>query len=75
MTEQEACKRAVELAGGAAELARKLNALKDRPKISRHAIYQWARVPDRRVIDVEHVINKQVTRHELRPDLYPTEAA
>lgn len=46
-----------------AELARQLG-------ISRAAIAQWKRVPARRVIEVERISG--VSRHRLRPDLYPS---
>lgn len=38
--------------------------------ISPSAISMWDRVPAERVIDVERLTG--VSRHELRPDLYPT---
>lgn len=58
--------RAIKKAGGGAALAR---ALKD--KITRHAIYQWSRVPAEHVSAVEQITG--IPRHELRPDLYPPE--
>jgi len=62
--------KAVEAAGGTSALARQLG-------ISPQAISQWTRVPAERVLDVERATGGQVTRHELRPDIYPpaTEAA
>ena len=33
------------------------------------AVYQWRRVPASRVLDVERITG--ISRHELRPDLYP----
>ncbi|MEX2451257.1 MAG: Cro/CI family transcriptional regulator [Rhodospirillales bacterium] len=39
--------------------------------ITRQALYQWTRVPAERVIDIERLTG--VSRHELRPDLYPAE--
>lgn len=44
-------------------------------KISRPAIYQWKRVPAERVIAIEIATKGQVTRHQLRPDLYPEDKA
>lgn len=37
--------------------------------ISPSAISMWERVPAERVLDVERITG--VSRHELRPDLYP----
>lgn len=58
--------RAIKQAGGGAALSR---ALKN--KITRHAIYQWSRVPAEHVGAVEQITG--IPRHELRPDLYPLE--
>lgn len=59
---QTAIERAAQAVGGFPELARKLG-------VTRHAIYQWDRVPANRVIPIERATG--VSRHELRPDLYP----
>lgn len=37
------------------------------------AVSQWKVVPAERVLDVERIT--KVSRHDLRPDLYPREAA
>ena len=37
------------------------------------AVSQWDRVPAGRVLDVERLTG--ISRHDLRPDLYPPEAA
>ena len=37
--------------------------------ISSQAISQWKRVPVRRVIEIEGLTG--ISRHELRPDIYP----
>lgn len=66
-TPQEALARAIDTAGGYAALGRKL-------KITGEAIMQWETVPPLRVLEVERVT--RVSRHLLRPDLYPlTQAA
>ncbi|MEO1223347.1 MAG: Cro/CI family transcriptional regulator [Pseudomonadota bacterium] len=57
-------KKALVAAGGPAALARALG-------VSRQAISQWTRVPAERVLDVERACNGAVSRHELRPDIYP----
>jgi len=45
--------------------------------ITHGAVSQWTEVPAKRVLDVERITG--VSRHDLRPDLYPransTEAA
>ncbi len=40
--------------------------------ITQGAVSQWRRVPAGRVLDVERVTG--ISRHVLRPDLYPVEA-
>src|SRR5579871_218525 len=62
----EALERAITLAGGVAALARAIN-------VTSQAISQWDRVPAERAIAVEGATAGKVTRHELRPDLYPVE--
>lgn len=44
-------------------------------EITRHAIYQWDRFPAAHVIPIERITNYQLTRHDMRPDLYPQEEA
>lgn len=62
----EALKRAIKAAGGLSELAAPLG-------ITAQAVSQWEEVPPLRVLAVERVSG--VSRHELRPDLYPLEPA
>ncbi len=53
-------------------------ALADALEISPQAITKWVnrgRVPAERVIDIERATGGAVTRHVLRPDIYPSEAA
>ena len=58
--------RALKVVGGPAALAKELG-------IKSQAVSQWRMVPDRRVIAVESAVGCEVTRYELRPDLYPPE--
>jgi hypothetical protein len=77
LTAKQACKKAIKAAGGPAGMARYLNGLKGRPKITRSGVSQWSRVPPGRVLDVEAVlkkVNSDINRHQLRSDLYPLEA-
>jgi DNA-binding transcriptional regulator YdaS (Cro superfamily) len=57
-----ALQRAIEATGGLAALAAELG-------VSMQAVSQWDEVPPLRVIPVERASG--VSRHELRPDLYP----
>ena len=59
-----ALKRAVSQAGGQAAFARLIG-------VTAQAVSQWDEVPPLRVLAVERVSG--VSRHELRPDLYPSE--
>lgn len=58
----DALQRAIDKVGGLAGLAGPLG-------ISIQAISQWDEVPPLRVLAVEGVTG--ISRHELRPDLYP----
>lgn len=62
--QNEALQKAIEKAGSQRALAQRLG-------ITDSAISQWARVPTPRVLDVERITG--VSRHELRPDIYPVE--
>lgn len=57
--------RAVRGAGGVTKLARALG-------ISHQAVLKWRRLPAERVLEVERLSG--VSRHELRPDIYPRAA-
>jgi DNA-binding transcriptional regulator YdaS (Cro superfamily) len=41
--------------------------------ITREAVQQWRRCPAERVIQLDRLIESQITRHQLRPDLYPAD--
>lgn len=66
MTPSEACKAAVERAGGPKRLA---NAM----AITGSAVSQWEIVPAIRVLQVEKLSG--MSRHLLRPDIYGAQAA
>ena len=61
---EKALKRAIVAAGGLEKIAGPL-------KITKQAVSQWPQVPSLRVLAVERISG--VSRHELRPDLYPLE--
>ena len=63
---KEALDRAREVAGGSAELARRLSA--EGPRISSQAVSQWKRAPADRTAAIERATG--VPRAELRPDLW-----
>lgn len=64
--EKMALRRAVNMVGGQSALARLLG-------VKQQHVYYWLKksVPARRVLAIERATEGQVTRHELRPDLYP----
>ncbi len=60
----DALERAITQVGGVAALARAIN-------VTPQAVSQWDRVPAERAIAVEKATDGKITRHDLRPDLYP----
>ena len=62
----KALEDAIQTAGSVKALAEKLG-------VTAQAICQWTKVPALRVLDVERATG--VSRHDLRPDLYPREGA
>lgn len=66
-----AIERACEAVGGQARLAELV-------KVTPQAVYLWVKnnkVPVERVLSIEAAVEGAVKRHELRPDIYPEEAA
>lgn len=78
-----ALQRAVDICGTQAELARKVAEFKKNPKIKQAHVWNWLNrdqeVPADCVIAVEAATideatgQPQVTRYDLRPDVYPPE--
>jgi len=67
---RDAVELAMEKSGGGAALARQITEKTGRPTpLSRQAVYQWRHVPAELVLIVEQISG--VSRHVLRPDLYP----
>lgn len=64
-----AIERAAQLAGGQSALARKLGCTPQ--AVSK--MCSTGKVPAERVLAIESAVDGAVTRHELRPDIYPTE--
>lgn len=54
--------KAIDAIGSQAELARRL-------RIKAQSVTKWPRVPAERVLQVEAITG--VSKHDLRPDLYP----
>lgn len=66
-----AIQRAAIAVGGQSSLARKLG-------VKPQAVQRWCStctVPANRVLDIERATECAVSRHELRPDLYPIDQA
>lgn len=72
ITPLEALKKAVELAGGQTSLARLCGNI-----FTQKHVYNWLyrsnRVSAKHAIAIEKALKNQVTRYELRPDIYPIE--
>ena len=63
---RKATERAIELMGGPQAAATKLG-------VARTVPYYWlqiGRIPPNRVLAVEQAVESQVTRYQLRPDVY-----
>lgn len=66
--------RAIELLGGPSAIVKLL--AQRGIEITPWAVNKWRRrVPSNRVLLLEQLTNGKITRHELRPDLYPKEQA
>ena len=66
---EAALRRALKKVRGPARLASFIS--QNFEPISVQAVSQWKRCPATRAIQVEQACAGAVTRHELRPDLYP----
>lgn len=66
-----ALETAVALAGSWRELADRLSAYSGK-QISPQGVFRWTQtgVPPERAVDLENLLEGQVLRQELRPDLY-----
>jgi DNA-binding transcriptional regulator YdaS (Cro superfamily) len=58
--------KVISVVGGVAELARRLG-------VTSQAVSQWDAVPAERVLQVERACNGEVSRYDIRPDIYPRE--
>jgi DNA-binding transcriptional regulator YdaS (Cro superfamily) len=57
-------KHAAELSGGMSALTRRIG-------VARSAPYSWGRIPAGRVLAIEAATGGRLSRHTMRPDLYP----
>lgn len=83
--QMQALERAIEIAGSQAELARRIAAFSEKTKNVKQAhVWNWLNrdleVPADMVLAVEASTSDdhgrpRVLRHDLRPDIYPEEAA
>jgi hypothetical protein len=64
MSPFQALAKAIDIAGNTVKLARRLG-------ITSQAVGQWRRAPISRVLKIEKITS--VSRHLLRPDVYPPE--
>jgi DNA-binding transcriptional regulator YdaS (Cro superfamily) len=65
MARRSAIERVFDVLGSQHALAEKL-------KVSDEAVRKWKRrVPAERVLEIEEATGGAITRHELRPDIYP----
>lgn len=62
---------AIKVAGGPAALAKFIS--ENYGEITAQAICDWRKCPPRRVLQVEAATKGIVSRHRLRPDLYPAD--
>jgi DNA-binding transcriptional regulator YdaS (Cro superfamily) len=72
-----ALKKAIDIANGQTALAEKLTELTG-TRVGQSRISMWLhrkRVPPEWVIPLELAVDGKVSRHDIRPDLYPDDAA
>jgi DNA-binding transcriptional regulator YdaS (Cro superfamily) len=73
ISEREALERAIELAGGQQALANKISTSEQ--KVTQQSVSWWlnetGKAPAEKVLPIEAAVNGAVTRHQLRPDIYP----
>ena len=76
MTEHKSLQKAVALAGGQTAFARKISDVIGK-KVTQAHVWNWLhrdhRIGSEFAIPGERAVEGQVTRHQLRPDLYPQE--
>jgi hypothetical protein len=76
MVNRSYLKKVVKLVGSQALLAKLVNKIQPGAKLTQAHIWKWINstalgIPGEYVISACHVVNWQVTPHQLRPDLYP----
>lgn len=70
--------RATAIVGGQVALARLLSDITGRPIKQQH-VWNWIHrgdtIPAELAIPIERATDGEITRHEVRPDIYPLDAA
>lgn len=78
MNTKTSLQKAVQISGGQVALARKLTEIMGRTIKQQH-VWTWLNetrvLPAEYAIPIEKATDGQVSRYELRPDIYPDEAA
>jgi DNA-binding transcriptional regulator YdaS (Cro superfamily) len=73
MLKQTPLQKAVEIAGGQAPLARKIKALVEGSNVLQQHVWHWlqcGKVPPQYAKAIETATGGEVTRHDLRPDIF-----
>jgi DNA-binding transcriptional regulator YdaS (Cro superfamily) len=66
MTPEKALKKAIKIIGGCGAVGRLFH-----PTRTRQSVRLWKKCPPIFVIGVAEATDGRVTRHDLRPDIYP----
>lgn len=65
------CVTMIEIVKEAAEIVGGIDKLAERLGCTRQALHQWSQVPRGRVLEIEDITGGKISRHRIRPDLFP----